>query len=398
MVKFMQEVTIKREENIVLKEDVNLFLNPKFVFLPIEAGYKVKVGDHDYVYKNDILAQNADGKTVYAPTSGKVLGIKKMNYFKRGTHNSLVIENDFKENVRVKKSAKKHINAHTKEEFVKILQKSSYEYRDLDLIEWCKKGTENIIVNAVDLDPNFCNKHRTWRENEENILETCDFLGEIMGAKKIYFVLLNTDSETIEKLTNLIGTYPNIELKLVSNAYPNGMGALQRKLLKLEDALVLELESVLDVFQILKRELPITSRLITITGPAVTPNAVIRVKLGTLLSEVFVHNFDFTSPKVDVYVNGFLYGEKVDNLKYVIDSNIDGIYIKEREECEEESCLNCGQCSRVCPEGLNPKYVFDHDGKVDTTYYDKCLQCGLCNYVCPANRNLKQRMKGRDEP
>lgn len=392
----MQEVTIKKDEQVVLDKEIKLFLNPKFVFLPIDGHSKIAVSDHDYVYKNDCVARKADGRAIYSPISGRVLGLKRMNYFGKSDISSLVIENDCKENVRERKGVRKYINEYTREEFFDLLEKVSYDFKGIDLRKWYQKGITDIIVNTVDLDPSFGNRKYCWLESEENILETCDFLSGIFDNAKIHFAILNTDSELIDRLTSLVGTYPFFEINLIADAYPNGMGFLQRKLLKLEDALSIDLECICDVFSILKREKPITSKLITVTGPAVRPTQIVRVKLGTLLSEVFVNNFDFSSPKIDVYINGTLYGEKVTSLKYVIDESIDGVFIKEKDTSPVEPCLSCGQCSRVCPVGLNPKYVFDHDGQVTPDYYDKCLQCGLCNYVCPANRDLKCKMKGRD--
>lgn len=394
----MQEVTIKKDKNIILDNDIKLFLNPKFAFLPINTGFKLKVKDGDYVYKNDIVAMDNRGHIVSASISGKVLGIKKMDYYRSKNVPSLVIENDFKENIRAKKSAKKYINDYTKDEFLQTLSDASYVYKGKYLVEKFTRSSEVIIINGVELDPYFGNKYFILRDSIEDILETCDFVAEIMNASKVYFVVKNIDSELISTITSLLGTYPNIELKLIGEAYPNGMGELQKRYFQLEEAEVIDVEEVMAVFDILKRERPITSKYITVTGSAVKPKTVIRVKIGTLLSEVFVHNFDFVAPKVDVYINGTLYGTKVDTLKWVVDSDIDGIFILEKNEIKEEACLNCGQCSKTCPVGLNPKFVFDHDGNVKAEYYDKCLQCGLCNYVCPANRDLKSRMKGRDSP
>ena len=390
----MQEVTIKKDNEIKLDSEVKLFLNPKFVFLPINEGFKLKVRDGDYVYKNDIVAMNREGKVVCSSVSGKVLGLKKMNYYNSGTIPSIVIENDFKENLKSRKSAKQYINDYTLKDFKRILEDTSYTYKGIYSVKKFEESCDDVIINGVEIDPYFGNKYFILRDNTEDILEMSDMIGNLLNSKRIYLLVKNTDSELINKLTSLIGTYPNIELKLISEAYPNGMPEVQKKILKLPEAIVFDVAELLDIFRILKREKPITTKMITITGSAVKPCASLEVKMGTLLSEVFVHNFDFTCPKVDVYMNGTLYGDLVDSLKFVVDSSIDGIFIQEKTDHISEPCMNCGQCSKTCPVGLNPKYVFDHDGNVKSEYYDKCIRCGLCNYVCPANRDLKSKMKG----
>lgn len=390
----MQEVTIKKDNNIKLDSEIKIFLNPKFVFLPIKEDYKLKVRDGDYVYKNDIVAMNREGKVICSSVSGKVLGLKKMNYYNIGEIPSIVIENDFKENLKSRKSVKQYISEYSFKDIKRILEDTSYTYKGKYVAKKFEESRDEIIINGVEVDPYFSNKYFILRDKTEDILEMSDMIGNLLKAKKMYLVVKNTDSELINKLTSLIGTYPNIELKLISGSYPNGMSEIQKRILKMPNAIVFDVVEVLDIFRILKREKPITTKLITITGSAVKPCASIEVKIGTLLSEVFVHNFDFIYPKVDVYINGTLYGDLVDSLKFIVDSSIDGIFIQEKSEHISEPCMNCGQCSKTCPVGLNPKYVFDHDGTVKSEYYDKCIHCGLCNYVCPANRDLKSKMKG----
>ena len=79
-----------------------------------------------------------------------------------------------------------------------------------------------------------------------------------------------------------------------------------------------------------------------------------------------------------------------------MNSNIDGIIIKEKGDHDIQDCLNCGICSKNCPMNLNPKYVYDHGGKVKSEYKEDCLQCGLCSFLCPSHRDLKGSMRGED--
>ncbi len=392
----MQEVTIKKDNKIVLDKTVLDFLNPKFIFIPMKEGFSIKVTDKSYVYKNDIIAMDGDGNMLYSSISGTVLGTKTMYYAFKKEVKSLVIENDFKENIRARKSSKRYINTISKEEAESILEDITLYYKGVYLRDKLKNKSEAIIVNAVDAEPYFGNKYHLLKNNIDDLLEAVDVIANLVEAKKVIFVIKNSDNSMVVSMMDSLGTYPNIELKLINDAYPNGLDEILEKKFGKPGTAVFDLEEVNNIFEVLRREVPVTEKLITITGSSIKPCKVVRVKMGSLLSEVFVNNFDFTSPKVDVYLNGMMRGEIVSSLNVVVDSDVDGILVMEKANREEEACLNCGLCSRNCPMGLNPKYVFDHKGNVKPAYYEKCIKCGLCNYMCPSNRNLMSYMKGSD--
>ena len=57
---------------------------------------------------------------------------------------------------------------------------------------------------------------------------------------------------------------------------------------------------------------------------------------------------------------------------------------------EEQNCINCGSCIKICPMDLLPLvYVRNvKSGKTEGlahNYIDNCIECGSCAYVCPAN-------------
>lgn len=385
-------VSIKRDETIVLNDNIKFFLNPKYAFFKIEKGTRLKVKDNSYVYKNDIIMINKDGYTVHSSISGVVLGAKDVDYVD-GKYTSLIIENDFKENIRIRKSAKKTICDYKKEEVLNLFEDFSLTYSEEKLVDVFSQSHETFIVNGLEKEIYFGNKYFTLRDNASTILETIDFLSTIFNFKKSIFVIASSNSKQVSSFMDIIGTYPNIELRLLQNDYPLGFNDYLKEYLGYEDSLIIDVEKIVDIYNVLKKNQPITEKIITISGNAVEPKACINVKVGSLLSEVFINNFDFSYKNVNVYLNGLIHGKIINTLQYVIDDKIDGILIMKKEEKCEKECLNCGLCHKKCPRGLNPKYVADHKGKVRNDYKSGCLSCGLCDYICPANRELMKYMK-----
>lgn len=375
-------------------EKTKTFLNPRYVFIPIKRGYRLKVKDGDYIYKNDIVAMNIMGRMIFSSISGKVLGVKDMPYKDGILQPSLVIENDFKENTRIRKSTRKYLTNITREEFLRTLSDTAITHKGINIATLLSKNKDALIINGIDLEQDFKNRYYIIKEWGEDLLETIDLIATHIKAEKVVLALKNNTSDIISNIMNIIGTYPNIEIKLMSDDYASGLDYSIKKNLNMPDALILDVECVYKIYESIKRTTPISEKYISIVGPGVVGSSLIKVKLGSLLSEVFIANFDFALKNVDVYLNGPIGGKLISSMKLVIDDAVDGIYVDEKTEKIETHCINCGLCSKKCPVGLNPKYVFDHKGRVKKEYYNTCISCGLCNYVCPANRDLASYMKG----
>lgn len=391
-----EPIAINKDYDIKLDSFVRNYFNPRYIFLPIKKKYKLRVTDNTYIYKNDIVMFDDFGKSIHSSISGKVLGVKDMLYYGNKVIPSLVIENDFKENIRVRKSAKRYLNSYDLKTFKELIDDNSLRYKGEYVLDKFEKKSKIFLINGVELEPYFGNNYFLLINNVDTILETVDLISGLYDFEKTIIVIKNNDSELVDKFLNQIGTYPNIEFRLVNDVYPIGKEKLLLKELKIDNAVTLTIEELVWIYNVLKKQAPVTEKIITISGNAVNPKSSINVKLGTLLSEVFINNFDFTEETVDVYLNGVMHGELVDTLKYVITSDIDGIIVNKKCENKEDVCLNCGLCLKHCPMGLNPKFVKENKDKIGDDYKDKCLKCGLCNYVCPSNRKLKQAMERKN--
>lgn len=66
---------------------------------------------------------------------------------------------------------------------------------------------------------------------------------------------------------------------------------------------------------------------------------------------------------------------------------------RENERDAHYSCIGCGRCQQVCPQSLNPMYIYRF---VQNSYYANlmpfdahlCIGCGTCSYVCPSKLNV----------
>ena len=68
------------------------------------------------------------------------------------------------------------------------------------------------------------------------------------------------------------------------------------------------------------------------------------------------------------------------------------------EAKEENPCIRCGACAKVCPMKLQPLYLHAYGKKKDADELKRlnvmdCIECGCCSYTCPAKLHLVETIR-----
>ncbi|MBQ3020963.1 MAG: 4Fe-4S binding protein [Bacilli bacterium] len=364
-----------------MKEVSNIenFLNCDYIYLPILNNSQIYYKEGDYIYKNEVLLENNENK-VYSSVSGKVLGSTTINNKKY-----IVIDNDYKDKLKTRFGTKKYINKYSKEEFIELVDK-------FNLIDNFNSNSKVLIVNGIDEYIEELNYNVLLKEYTIQILDCIDALIDIMNIKKCFLAVSNNDINVVDILLNNIGTYPKIDLKLFSNSLTIGnKNILINKLTSYKNkkypVLYLNIKDILNIYNVLKKGRKNSYTYITLTGNLIDYSKVLRVKIGTSLSDIVDY---YKINNKDIIINGLLNGKKLNNTNFIIDNNIRSIFINSNEEIKENECINCGLCVNNCPVNINPKYMYFNKDNKALDYKKRCVNCGLCSYYCPSHIKLNK--------
>lgn len=376
-------VSLELDYTIKVSSRINNYLSPDYVFFPLDKGSQLLVKDKEAVLKGKCLLKKSNS-TIFSTVSGRIAGVKKIVCDGEVKH-YLVVENDYKEKSRAK-STKKSLKIKNKEALLVLLNEFGIT---IDFLE-----KDVLLLNAIDNEPYIVNNSMYLNKNINNVLETLDVLKSILGHKSVYILLKNTETEVLNKVNDLLGTYPDFKIIMVPNCYLIERKEFYKNYLdvSLDNIFEISMSDFYNVSEIIEKNKPLTEKYITISGDGVKNPLVINAKIGSLLKNIVEEEIELVKPLNDLncYYNGLMKGKITSLDSIVVDDSFDGIIISQKKECEEEQCINCGLCMKHCPLNISP--IENLLNKEDIN----CLNCGLCSYVCPSRINFKKITKKVD--
>lgn len=277
-----------------------------------------------------------------------------------------------------------------------------------------------LVINAAECEPYITADDLTLRHHPNEVLEGAQILAKLCGAQQILIGIEDNKPEAIKALNKAL---PNsqpvpVALKVVATRYPSGgERQLIKRLLNLNvpsgglpaDVGVLchNPGTLLAALQAVRDGQPLVSRVVTLTGEALTQPGNRWVRLGTSVKELLTQaGLDQTSV-AQVIQGGPMMGTPLLTLDTPVTKLTNCLIaatIAELPPAPAESpCIRCGECESVCPVALLPQQLHWYarakdDAKMERYHLFDCIECGACSYVCPSHIPLVEdyrEAKGR---
>jgi Na+-translocating ferredoxin:NAD+ oxidoreductase subunit C len=271
-----------------------------------------------------------------------------------------------------------------------------------------------LVLNGAECEPYLTTDHRIMLEYPEKVVEGAKILLKILGIKTaIIGIELNKPDaiNAMNKAAQQSAGSDDLEVRVQGMKVKYPQGSEKQLIYSLTGrsvpggglpfdvgVIVQNISTTLAIFEAATMNKPLYEKVVTFSGRALKRQANLKVKVGTLLSDVAAYLGGTTEDLVKIVSGGPMMGFAVSTLDVPITKTSSGVLFlnsKETDVGQFGPCIHCGWCLEACPMGLAPKeiaiYVEAGKGHLTEKFglFD-CFECGCCAYVCPAKRPLVQ--------
>jgi electron transport complex protein RnfC len=407
-------IHIEGKKSLSKKMPLKEYLDPKTVYIPLvqqacPLKRIVEIGDLVAIGQVIALREGFGEMPIHASISGKVTGIKKVWHASGRMVEAIEIENDFENRLDASIKPETNPDLLTREQLVDKMKQAGLVGLGgagfPTYLKYCTKcPIDMVIINAVECEPYMTCDCLLTEKYAEKLLKGLKYMMKAAGASKGY-VAYKTYNQTIRTaLEPLLVKYQGIQLQPIKDIYPSGWekyiveqitNKTYKKLPSEIGVIVNNSQTAIVFGDVVEHNIPLVSRVISITGEGITNPQNFYVPLGTKVQDLvalcggYAEGLD---PKNAWYIaGGPMTGRAILIDELVVSDTLGAVVvIPTPPEKHHPECLGCGQCADVCPVHLTPteiKRAFDRKDQkaIAGLFADKCMACGLCSYVCPSH-------------
>ena len=266
-----------------------------------------------------------------------------------------------------------------------------------------------IIANCAECEPYITADYRRMLENTSDLVSGMRVVLSLFPNAKGIFAVEDNKMDCIEKLEEAVQDEERMEVKTMLTKYPQGAErqliyavtkrAIHSAMLPADAGCIVDnVETLICIHRAVIEGKPLTERVVTVSGDAVSSPGNFRVLLGTSHRELVEAAGGFTSEPEKLISGGPMMGFAMVSLDAPVTKTSSSLLAFKKDpvsKLRETACINCGRCVEVCPSRIIPSRLADCAKRHDEAAFVamnglECVECGSCSYVCPAKRQLKQ--------
>ena len=272
-----------------------------------------------------------------------------------------------------------------------------------------------IIVNAAECEPYLSCDNRLMLEQPESIVRGLELVLELFPEAQGVIAIENNKPKAIETMKAMVAKFNNPRISVIPHKvkYPQGAEKMLIKSVTGQEVpvvpalpadvgcILLNTRTTYQIWLAITEGLPVTERIVTVTGDAVSEPKNLQVPLGISVRELISACDGFKEEPVKVLAGGPMMGLAMRSLDVPVVKGTSGVLCltaKTAYIAEESACIRCGRCVDACPMHLEPTLLDHAVRRGDYAEFEahggmNCIECGSCAYSCPASRHLVQSYK-----
>lgn len=254
-----------------------------------------------------------------------------------------------------------------------------------------KLGTQKIVIDAIDDEPYISSQLNPALNLSEKMAIGLEYAKKAIGATE---AVLAVCGNIFDEETKIPKDVLGIPVEKMSSRYPAEY--LGKRRFNKEKSLVIGSCALIHLARAVEEHRMQTTAFVTIAGDCITSPSNVEVSVGTSVQAALDFCGLIQNPS-RVVTGGSMTGSIVTNtVTAKVNATTRGILaFKEDFKDLGYTCIGCGKCSAVCPQGLNPYYInkFLNSGNMkmlDIFDIKACIGCGTCSYICPAKLDLSK--------
>jgi len=275
------------------------------------------------------------------------------------------------------------------------------------------KTIDTLIINGAECEPYLTADHRLMVEQAWNIWEGATIIRKILGAKAVKVAVEDNKPDAIEAMQKVMSNADgDADMVVLKTEYPQGAekqliyavtgrevpsGGLPMDV----GALVENVATAAAISNAIVAGIPLTRRVVTVTGDCVRTPKNILASMGTTLQDLVDFCGGITREPGKIICGGPMMGIALASLEPGMNKTTSGLVLLAPSDIVSFTsmpCIACGRCVIVCPMRLMPCTLSEcieaeNYAAAEANDVMDCIECGSCAFECPAHRPLVQHMK-----